>query len=298
MGGGHAPSPSRFCDAARDLADRGYHVFPLKPRGKTPLTTNGWKDATRDERKILHWWDRAPDANVGIACGRSGIAVLDMDAKHGCDAEEVIGLNGAVIIRTGEAPERTEELPDSLSGERGAHAYYRGEMRTVPKVDGQPGVEVRAAGAYVCAPPSVHPSGIEYSGELPPVSELPRAPGWLLKLGERSGTGAGEGEAPVVEHVPPGGMHEYLADLAVRLARAGQRDVAVVEAQLVAAFDTKRVPGARYAGGRGDTRRLAEWAVETEIAKREQAREQDAPAGGRARQARSEDDHALGVVPA
>jgi hypothetical protein len=93
-------------------------------------------------------------------------------------------------------------------------------------------------------------------------------------------------------------MHEYLPDLAVRLARAGQRDVAVVEAQLVAAFDTKRVPGARYAGGRGDTRRLAEWAVETEIAKREQAREQDAPAGGRARQARSEDDHALGVVPA
>ena len=44
--------------AAVALADNGYHVFPCKPHGKTPLTQHGFKDATRDERQILTWWDR------------------------------------------------------------------------------------------------------------------------------------------------------------------------------------------------------------------------------------------------
>ena len=94
---------------------------------------------------------------------------------------------------------------------------------------------------------------------------LPEAPAWLLAYA-RSTNGTGAGEAQPVERVPPGGMHEYLAGHAVRLARTGQRDVDVVEAMLCAAFEAKKVPGAAYAGGRKDTRRLAEWAVESEIA--------------------------------
>jgi putative DNA primase/helicase len=45
---------SRFEQAAVELAARGYFVFPCASRGKAPLTENGFKNATRDERQILH----------------------------------------------------------------------------------------------------------------------------------------------------------------------------------------------------------------------------------------------------
>ena len=260
---------------ALELAVRGYHVFPLVPGGKKPKTANGWEDATQDTHTITGWWDRWPDANIGIACGPSGIVVLDGDSKHGCDADRLAGqLNGAVIVRTGKAPERSEKHPNSLPGMLGVHAYFRGSMRTVAKVDGQPGVEVRGNGAYVVAPPSIHPSGVPYAGQLPGVRRLPETPGWMVAYA-KSTNGTGAGEAPTVERVPPGGMHEYLADLAVRLARSGVRDVEVADAQLCAAFEAKKVPGAAYAGGRQDTRRLAEWTVQSEIAGREHARNTD-----------------------
>ena len=65
---------------------------------------------------------RDPAANIGIACGASGIVVLDIDPKAGTDPEDVLGeleLGGAPVILTGEAPEPSEQYPDSLSGVRG-----------------------------------------------------------------------------------------------------------------------------------------------------------------------------------
>ena len=55
--------------AAVDYIKRGLAVLPLEPKGKRPLTTNGCKDATRDAAQIKAWWQRWPDANIGIAMG-------------------------------------------------------------------------------------------------------------------------------------------------------------------------------------------------------------------------------------
>lgn len=156
-------SDRRFESAAVALAEAGYFVFPCKPRGKEPLTKSGWKDATRDERLILQWWDRWPTANIGVACGPSGIAVLDIDAKAGADPREVIadlGLSDFPTVWTGEAPARSPEFPDSLEGVRGAHVYFRSNLPTSKTA--LPGVEIRGDGGYVLAPPSVHPSGVPY----------------------------------------------------------------------------------------------------------------------------------------
>lgn len=170
-------SSDAMCRAASGLAEYGYEVFPCHPRGKRPLTPNGFKDATRDERTILHWYDRAPDANVAVACGASGISVLDIDTKAGADPREVISdldLDGQAITWTGTAPECSEEYPDSLSGERGAQVFFTGTRKTCRT--SVPGVELRGAGGYVVVPPSVHPSGVPYLGDLPPVSALPKIP--------------------------------------------------------------------------------------------------------------------------
>src|SRR5207249_3496570 len=88
-------------DAALRYAGRGWAVIPLhsvdesgncscgngecKSPGKHPLTKNGRNDASTDEARIRAWWSKAPAANVAIATG-SGLAVLDIDPRHGGDA--------------------------------------------------------------------------------------------------------------------------------------------------------------------------------------------------------------------
>ena len=67
--------------AAIKYAKLGLAVFPLIPRDKKPLTQNGFKDATTDVNQINAWWDKTPDANIGIATGQrsGGLVVVDMD---------------------------------------------------------------------------------------------------------------------------------------------------------------------------------------------------------------------------
>lgn len=274
--GAGSPAPSML-DIARDHAALGYPAFPLQPRRKVPFGgTKGFHDATLDEAKILHAWDLHPDANVGIYPAAVGGFILDLDPKEGLDPEDFFGDHDLdsgelVVVWTGVAPEPDEQHPDSLGGVIGAHLYFAGKHPTAKTA--VKGAEVRGVGGYGLAPGSIHPCGRRYSGKLPPVADLPPPPPQIVELLTRpSSNGAGAGEGPTLESVPPGGMHEYLTDLAVRLARAGQRDVAVLEAALVAAFEAKRVPGAVYAGSLSDTQRLAKWAVESEIAQRESKR--------------------------
>ena len=62
---------------AESYAKRGWHVFPCKERGKTPLTKDGFKSATTDLGKIREWWTKRPEANIAIATGKvSGIVVI------------------------------------------------------------------------------------------------------------------------------------------------------------------------------------------------------------------------------
>ena len=87
--------PGCTLDAALAAAERGWHVFPLKPGAKTPAL-HGYDRCPRTEactEKHLGWEQRAttePDRirsawsvkpyNVGIACGPSGLVVIDLDA--------------------------------------------------------------------------------------------------------------------------------------------------------------------------------------------------------------------------
>jgi len=174
----------RLEQAALSLAAGGYSVHPLRPRAKVPATPNGFKDGTRDERRIREWWAKMPDANVGIACGFSRLVVLDIDTKAGADPREVLARfdrAGAPVIGTGVAPKRCKRYPQSLAGRRGVQVYFRGDMASAARLT-IPGVEIKGAGGYVVAPPSAHPSGVEYVGDLPPVDELPAVPHWLRAL--------------------------------------------------------------------------------------------------------------------
>ena len=64
--------------AALGYARRGMAVFPCLVGHKVPLWTAWETRATRDPDEIVRVWGRAP-YNVGVACGPSGIVVVDLD---------------------------------------------------------------------------------------------------------------------------------------------------------------------------------------------------------------------------
>jgi hypothetical protein len=221
---------SPLLEAALTHAERGYSVFPTAPRGKRPLTANGFKAATRDEREILHRWVEHPDANIGIACGASQIVVLDIDSKAGADPQDVLGefdIGRAPLIYTGEAPEPSGKDPNSLSGVRGAHVYFAGDVAGTNKLS-IAGCEIRGRQHFVVAPPSIHPSGVVYQGTLPPVAELPSVPDWLRAMVAAPN---GNASAPTVaEMIPAGTRNSALASIAGTMRRRGMSVKAIAAA--------------------------------------------------------------------
>ncbi|WP_207634478.1 bifunctional DNA primase/polymerase [Candidatus Frankia alpina] len=145
-------------------AGLGWPVVPVAPPGapvarpgKRPLVRDWPTAASASPGQIKAWWERWPDANVGVVTGRrSGLGVLDLDPGKGGTAplsalESRVGcLPGTVTVVTG-------------SG--GAHLYYRHPgvpLLSAADVYG-PGLDVRGDGGLVVAPPSRHPCGHRYA---------------------------------------------------------------------------------------------------------------------------------------
>ena len=68
---------------AENLAKNcGYSVFPCL-ENKRPATPHGFKDSVTAPDLVADLWRRHPGQLIGVATGeRSGIDVLDIDAKH------------------------------------------------------------------------------------------------------------------------------------------------------------------------------------------------------------------------
>ncbi|MDN5854703.1 MAG: bifunctional DNA primase/polymerase [Actinomycetia bacterium] len=85
--------------AALDAADRGWHIFPLVRAGKVPTLRNWEQRATTNKRQIHRWWANA-EVNVGVATGRSGLVVIDLDDGRGAAPPErfVDARNGRDVL--------------------------------------------------------------------------------------------------------------------------------------------------------------------------------------------------------
>ena len=147
-------------DAALSYAARGWFVFPVKAQGKEPATPHGVLDATIHADTIRAWWSQQPATNIGIAAGPSGLIIVDVDAKSG-------GRDswGELLVELG------REIGETVcceTGGGGLHFYYRADGQPIRNSAGRlgPGLDIRADGGYVVAPPSIHPSGGEYTWAL------------------------------------------------------------------------------------------------------------------------------------
>lgn len=137
--------------AALRLAARGWKVFPLLANTNGQPLVKAWEQAASDDPiEISQWWERTPDANIGLATGPSGLVVVDFDAAKTPD--ETSGIEN---FRQAFKRKLTDTYTVKSAG-GGWHLYYlagTAEVRNsasklVKKVD------IRAQGGYVCAPGS------------------------------------------------------------------------------------------------------------------------------------------------
>ncbi|WP_308200872.1 bifunctional DNA primase/polymerase [Actinoplanes sp. M2I2] len=160
------PDTGPLLAAALALAAEGYPVFLLgrtkRPVANCPacpkadadpshdpetcecLTCHGFYAATRDPDRITAMHRAVPAGLLAIRTGTaSGLAVVDIDPRNG----------GTVL------PELMPPTRCVRTGSGGWHLYYRHPGGTLAaKLHGHPGIDLKADGGYVVAPPSIHPS--------------------------------------------------------------------------------------------------------------------------------------------
>jgi len=159
-------------DDALTYAAGGWHVLPLSPGKKTPLSANGLKDATTDPDIIDGWWERNPTANIGIRTGaESGIIVLDVDTKNGSDGEASLESFGPI------PPTYEVATPNA-----GRHLYFVAPGMSLGNRAGlRPGLDVRGDGGYVVAPPS-RLDGVPKPYTTVNIATLAPCPSWIHSL--------------------------------------------------------------------------------------------------------------------
>ena len=156
-------------DSAIKYAGRGLRVFPVTPGRKTPLTEHGCKDATNDVNQIREWWQRWPDANIGLACGENtNHIVLDFDVK-----DRKPGLRTLSSLER----EYSIETLTAATPSGGIHLFFRypgPQLRnSVDAFKELPAMDVRTTGGYVLLAPSIVDGKPYRWTQIRPPAELP-----------------------------------------------------------------------------------------------------------------------------
>ena len=192
-------------DYALAYINIGWHVLPLTPKTKQPLSrlvTNGVHGATNDPDVVRKWWTAAPDAGIGVAVLPSGLVAVDVDPRNGGfeTMERLEAQHGALV---------SDVL--ALTGGGGEHRVFSASLVTNLPGKLGPGVDLKADG-YICVEPSIHPSGIAYAWEAssdPLEGCTPSTlPGWVRDLARTAHATQVDATEFVSRYITPGQMLE------------------------------------------------------------------------------------------
>jgi hypothetical protein len=168
-----------FLEVALKCVARGWYVFPLEYKKKTPdlaMCPRWSRDSTNDPEQVKKWWGELgnPNSNIGIDLAKSNLTVLDFDAG---DPPANLKLPKTFTVRTG----------------KGQHVYFQG---TYPQQDmyfaGKHVGEIKSTGGYVVGVRGLHPTGATYE----PIDQSPIAP-LPLEITEKLTRGPDEHREPV-----------------------------------------------------------------------------------------------------
>ena len=172
--------------SALALARRGLHVFPVDhpeldrcagigrhhdpatctERGKHP-SVPFTRDASTDPHQVAAWFTGRP-RNVGVACGPSGLLVVDEDTD---------GALARYATSVGQT------IPDTftVATGRGRHFYFARGGLSLGNAEGAlkgSGVNIRGEGGFVVGPGSLHATGTLYT--VTNGAEAGPVPDWLV----------------------------------------------------------------------------------------------------------------------
>jgi Bifunctional DNA primase/polymerase, N-terminal len=186
--------------------------------GKHPLGTlvpHGLHEATTNRARVLAWWTRYPQANIGLACGHT-FDVLDLDGPDALAALRAFaGRHGMALPARGPVVRTGRE-------QSGWH-YYLTPAGLCRRAGVLEHVDYQGRGAYVVAPPSRHASGRPYRWVRDLDHPLPTPPERLRSEFERPPT---RPATPMLVGVPgadgtgPGYVRSALATELARVAGA------------------------------------------------------------------------------
>jgi hypothetical protein len=241
-------APKTLFEAALDYVRCGIPVFPCNPIDKRPLTSNGFKDATRDETQVLAWWQQYPNAMIGAPTGpASGIWAIDLDLDP---AKKIDGKATLDQLTTQRGP-----LPPTwvtVTPRGGRHLLFAWdsnvEIRNSASKIG-PGIDVRGNGGYICLPPSRNATGGAYQWEPGGPRNVALAPPWLVTLAKATkarawARAALDRECKIVAAALPGTRNTALNTAAFNLGQlvgGNALDEQEVRDQLFEAAETCRL---------------------------------------------------------
>jgi hypothetical protein len=162
------------------LAACGWHVFPCAIGGKQPALQGNWQHlATTNRARIHRWWTHAP-FNIGIACGPSGLVVIDLDIPKDDGDTAATGMESLTEL----CQLHGQPYPDdtfAVTTPRGTHLYFQAPASPVRNSASRLGplIDIRGAGGYVVAP------GSRVGGRAYEVADAARPaplPGWIASL--------------------------------------------------------------------------------------------------------------------
>lgn len=203
--------------AAAIYAAHGWQPIALRPNDKRPLLP-GWQTAPLPDTLAAMAANRG--ANLGVAVP-PGFLVLDIDTKG--------EANGFSTLA------QWPPLPDTLTAATpsgGRHCWFKSppDVFVANRVAVAPGLDIRSAGGYVVAPPSVI-DGKSYTWQGwdsiadPQIADCPP---WLLQLIQQRPAPAPAAQAD--DQIPEGCRNSTLTSTAGRLRNAGLNPVELAEA--------------------------------------------------------------------
>lgn len=146
----------------------GWSVIPVGSNKKPLINWKEFQTRKANKEEITQWFNDFPNAGVGVVTGKiSGLIVFDVDPRHGGTDTQFESYN-TVVVKTGGG---------------GKHFYFKspGEIQNTTNLI--QGIDVRAEGGYVIAPPTLHSSGNKYEWiNKPDSTNLFDLPTKLLEL--------------------------------------------------------------------------------------------------------------------
>lgn len=151
---------SKLATAAVEYINIGVLIVPLKPKSKRQFGYDCFREPLRTEQEVVEVWNHFPTANIAAltSCKYNNWIIIDVDMKFGVSGvdslKKIIMDNGLNIPETCVAK----------TGTGGFHYYFKNVSgEKIKSSNGKIlGIDVRANGAYVVLPPSIHKNGNEY----------------------------------------------------------------------------------------------------------------------------------------